>query len=145
MQAASFYNFATYLEKGGSDFKRFGGERLHSLSHGESFLALFAIRFQRGIYILDEPEAALSPQRQLSFLSILHRLDHSGRAQFLISTDSPIIGAYPRRVLFSLDGGSIANVEYKETEHYRVRSSSCSHLAASSVCLPMIPARMTSS
>jgi len=73
MRAESFYNFATYLDQV-STLQRYGGLSLHEQSHGESFLALFVNRFDRGIYILDEPEAALSPQRQLSFLKIIHDL-----------------------------------------------------------------------
>ncbi len=120
MRAESFYNFASYIEQSGSSFDRYGGRSLHDQSHGESFLALFSNRFDRGIYILDEPEAALSPQRQLSFLSIMHRLETVGRAQFLVSTHSPIILAYPGAVLLSLDGDAIRQVDYTDTEHYRV-------------------------
>jgi predicted ATPase len=65
MRAESFYNFATYIEEV-SDLRAYGGKSLHEQSHGESFISLFANRFEQGIYILDEPEAALSPQRQLS-------------------------------------------------------------------------------
>lgn len=120
MRAESFYNFASYLEQAGSDFRRYGGRTLHAQSHGESFLALFSNRFDRGLYILDEPEAALSPQRQLSFLSIMHRLEKAGQAQFLVSTHSPIILAYPGALLLSLDGDKIRRIEYTDTEHYRV-------------------------
>jgi predicted ATPase len=120
MRAESFYNFASYIEESGSAFDRYGGRSLHEQSHGESFLALFSNRFDRGIYILDEPEAALSPQRQLSFLSVIHRLEKSGRAQFLISTHSPIILAYPGAVLLSLDGDAICPVKYEDTEHFRL-------------------------
>ena len=72
------------------------------------------------MYVLDEPEAALSPQRQLSFLKILHDLEKPGHAQFIISTHSPIILAYPGAVLYSLDGDSIDEIAYRETEHYQV-------------------------
>jgi predicted ATPase len=120
MRAESFYNFASYIDQVGSDFQRYGGRSLHDQSHGESFLALFANRFDRGIYILDEPEAALSPRRQLSFLRIIHQLEKAGRAQFLISTHSPIILAYPSAVLLSLDGDAIVEVNYADTDHYRV-------------------------
>src|SRR5206468_1098729 len=89
-------------------------------SHGESFLSLFANRFEQGIYLLDEPEAALSPQRQLSFLRIIHELETPAHAQFLIATHSPIILSYPGAVLFTLDGDSIREIAYRETEHYRV-------------------------
>ena len=117
MRAESFFNFATYIEQV-SDLRAYGGRSLHQQSHGESFLALFANRFEQGIYILDEPEAALSPQRQLSFLRILHDLDRSGSAQFLIATHSPIILSYPGAVLFSLDGDRIREIAYRESEHY---------------------------
>ena len=117
LRAESFYDFATYLETV-SDFRAYGGKSLHQQSHGESFLALFVNRFEQGIYILDEPEAALSPQRQLSFLRIIHDLEKSGHAQFLISTHSPIILSYPGAVLLSLDGDSIQEVAYTETSHY---------------------------
>ncbi len=119
MRAESFYNFATYIEQV-SDLRAYGGKSLHEQSHGESFLSLFANRFEQGIYILDEPEAALSPQRQLSFLRIIHELERPAHAQFLISTHSPIILSYPGAVLFSLDGDSIREIAYRETEHYRV-------------------------
>jgi predicted ATPase len=119
MRAESFYNFATYIDQV-SDLRAYGGKSLHAQSHGESFLALFAHRFEQGLYILDEPEAALSPQRQLSFLSIVHALESPGHAQFLISTHSPIILSYPGAVLYSLDGDSIQEVAYRDTEHYQL-------------------------
>jgi predicted ATPase len=118
-RAESFYNFATYIDQV-SNLRAYGGKSLHKQSHGESFLALFAHRFEQGIYILDEPEAALSPQRQLSFLRIIHDLAAPAQAQFLISTHSPIILSYPGAVLFSLDGDSIQEISYRETEHYLV-------------------------
>ena len=119
MRAESFYNFATYIEQV-SDMRAYGGKSLHEQSHGESFLALFVNRFEQGIYILDEPEAALSPQRQLSFLKIIHDLEKPRHAQFLISTHSPIILSYPGAVLFSLDGDAIREIAYSDTDHYRV-------------------------
>lgn len=119
LRAESFYNFATYIEEV-SDLRAYGGRSLHKQSHGESFLSLFANRFEQGIYILDEPEAALSPQRQLSFLRIIHDLEKSGHAQFLISTHSPIIFSYPDSVIFNLDGNSIREISYQDTEHFRV-------------------------
>lgn len=117
MRAESFYNFASYIEQV-SNLRAYGGKSLLRQSHGESFLALFANRFEQGIYLLDEPEAALSPQRQLSFLKIIHDLETPGHAQFLISTHSPIILSYPGAVLFSLDGDTIREIAYRETEHY---------------------------
>jgi predicted ATPase len=119
LRAESFYNFATYIE-GVSDMGAYGGKSLHAQSHGESFLALFANRFDQGVFILDEPEAALSPQRQLSFLKIIHDLAAAGRAQFLIATHSPIILAYPGAVLFSLDGDAIEEIAYRDTKHFLI-------------------------
>ncbi len=119
LRAESFYNFATYIEQV-STLLPYGGKSLHQQSHGESFLALFVNRFEQGIYLLDEPEAALSPQRQLSFLKILHDLAEPNQAQFLISTHSPILLSYPGATLYSLDGDSIEEIGYRETEHYRL-------------------------
>jgi predicted ATPase len=119
MRAESFFNFASYIDQV-STLSRYGGVKLHEQSHGESFLALFANRFGKGLYILDEPEAALSPQRQLSFLSIIHDLEARGEAQFLICSHSPILLAYPGAALLSLDGEAIAPIAYKETRHYQV-------------------------
>lgn len=118
MRAESFFNFATHLEDVGSRMERYGGVSLHHQSHGESFLALFSNRFQRGIYILDEPEAALSPRRQLAFMKIIHDLHESGRAQFLIASHSPILLAYPNAVLLGLDTGRIEEVKYEDTDHF---------------------------
>jgi predicted ATPase len=119
MRAESFYNFATYVD-GVSDLRAYGGKSLHERSHGESFLSLFAHRFEQGIYLLDEPEAALSPQRQLSFLRIVHDLATPGHAQFFIATHSPIILSYPGAVLYSLDGGGIQEIGYRETQHFLI-------------------------
>ena len=119
LRAESFYNFATYIE-GVSDLRAYGGTSLHQQSHGESFMALFANRFEQGLYILDEPEAALSPQRQLSFLRILHDLTTPGHAQFLIATHSPMLLSYPGAVLFSLDGDVIEEIDYRSTKHFLI-------------------------
>ena len=119
MRAESFYNFATYLDEV-SDLRAYGGKSLHQQSHGESFLALFKHRFEQGIYLLDEPEAALSPQRQLSFLKIVHDLSEPGHAQFLIATHSPILLGYPGATLFDLDGDTIRAIDYRETKHYLI-------------------------
>ena len=89
-------------------------------SHGESFFALFLNRLRgNGLYFFDEPEAALSPTRQLSFLSRLHDLVKEG-SQFLIATHSPILMAYPDAAIHVLDDGPLRRVEYRDTEHYRV-------------------------
>src|SRR5436190_3449592 len=115
MRAETFFNFASYLDEIGSTFRAYGGKSLHEQSHGESFLSLFVNRFESGLYILDEPEAALSPSRQLSFLAIIHDLETSGHAQFIIATHSPMILSYPGATILSTDGNLISEVEYKET------------------------------
>jgi predicted ATPase len=119
MRAESFFNFASYIDQV-SNLRRYGGRPLDAQSHGESFLALFLNRFDRGIYILDEPEAALSPQRQLAFLKVIHDLEIGGQAQFLIASHSPILLAYPNATLLTLDGGPIREVAYSATEHYQL-------------------------
>jgi predicted ATPase len=119
MRAESFYNFATYIEQV-SDLRAYGGTSLHEQSHGESFMSLFANRFEQGIYLLDEPEAALSPQRQLSFLKIVHDLATAGQAQFLIASHSPILLSYPGAVLFDLDGDCIQEIDYRDTKHFLI-------------------------
>jgi len=90
------------------------------MSHGEAFLSLFRTRFSSGLFLLDEPEAALSPKRQLSFLVLLNNLAEANRSQFIIATHSPIILSFPEATLLSFDGGKIESVSYKNTEHYEI-------------------------
>ncbi|QHT46217.1 AAA family ATPase [Bacillus sp. SB49] len=120
LRAESFYNFATHIEEVGA-LGGYGGRSLHKQSHGESFLSLFTNRFQgKAVYLLDEPEAALSPQRQLSSLKILHDLETEGDSQFLIATHSPILLGYPNADILSFDGGKIERISYEETDHYQI-------------------------
>jgi predicted ATPase len=127
LRSESYFNLATEIERldggpgGGPPIADSYGERpLHEQSHGESFFALFLNRFfGRGLYLLDEPEAALSPIRQMSFLTALHELVGGG-SQFLIATHSPIIMAYPDSWIYRLDGEGARRVAYRETEHYKV-------------------------
>jgi predicted ATPase len=124
LRAESFYNVATELEKidvGGEITREaYGGTSLHEQSHGESFFALFRHRFRgSGLYLLDEPEAALSPKRQLEFLTILHSYCGQG-AQFVVATHSPIILAYPEAWIYVLEPDAIRQVPYLETEHYLI-------------------------
>jgi predicted ATPase len=124
VRAESFFNFATYIdEQEGEEpgiYQSYGGKSLHEQSHGESFLALFTNRFHKGIYLLDEPEAALSPKRQLSFLALIHELEKSGKAQFIIASHSPILLSYPGAVIYSFDQKPIKKVQYEETDHYQI-------------------------
>lgn len=123
MRAETFFNFSSYLESVNSTFRAYGGVPLHAQSHGEAFLALFNNRFESGLYILDEPEAALSPQRQLAFLTILHDLTRTGGAQFIIATHSPILLPFPGATVWSLDGGKVSVVDYRDTEHFQLTKS----------------------
>ena len=118
LRAESFYNVATEIERLGIPLAAYGGRSLHEQSHGESFFALFQNRFGgRGLYLLDEPEAALSPKRQMSFLTQLHLLVQAG-SQFLIATHSPIIMAYPDAWIYQIDSNGLSRVAWKETDHY---------------------------
>ena len=101
--------------------KYHGGRILNTLSHGESMLAYFSGRYRiKGLYLLDEPEAALSPANQVKFVQLLQELEAEGRAQFIIATHSPILLAYPGAQLLSFDGPQVEEIAYEETSHYRV-------------------------
>lgn len=118
LRAESFYNVATEVENLG--VTGYGARSLHAQSHGESFMALLQNRFRgNGFYVLDEPEAALSPTRQLAMLVRIRDLVNEG-SQFLIATHSPILMAYPEAQLLQIEGDRIADVQYEETEHFRV-------------------------
>lgn len=119
LRAESFYNFASHIDKMGTG--PYGGKSLHHQSHGEAFFSLFSNRFRgRGIYLLDEPEAALSPSRQLAFLRILHDLVQEDDSQFIIATHSPILLGYPNADILSFDHGEIKELDYEETDHYQI-------------------------
>jgi predicted ATPase len=120
LRAESFYNVASELEKLGSSFQGYGGQSLHRQSHGESFLAVMKERLQGGgVYLFDEPEAALSPQRQLSVLTLMHRLVRH-ESQLIIATHSPILLAYPQARIYQFSEAGITEVSYTETEHYQI-------------------------
>lgn len=127
LRAESFFNVATEIERldeeplgGPPVIDAYGGRSLHEQSHGESFLALLMNRFRGdSIYLLDEPEAALSPQRQLAALSRIHDLIEAN-AQFVIATHSPILMAYPEARIYQFGPDGIAQVAYEDTEHYQV-------------------------
>lgn len=127
LRAESFFNLATNIEildaehgAGPPVISYYGGKSLHEQSHGESFLALMTNRFGgEGIYILDEPEAALSPQRQLAVLSRIHDLVKDN-SQFIIATHSPILMAYPDSTIYLCGPEGINETTYEETEHYQV-------------------------
>ncbi|MCE3288324.1 MAG: ATPase [Caulobacter sp.] len=122
LRAESFYNVASQIADLG--VSGYGDVPLHDQSHGEAFFALFEERFRgRGLYILDEPEAALSPNRQLSFLARLHQLVDQMESQLIIATHSPIILAYPDAWIYQAGEHGLERVEYEDTEHYTVTRS----------------------
>lgn len=119
LRAESFYNVATYLDSVGY-LERFGGKQIHARSHGEAFMATLAEKLRgKGLYIFDEPEAALSPSRQLSALRVIHELVEDD-SQLIIATHSPILLAYPRAKILALDERGITEVQYEDTEHFTV-------------------------
>lgn len=121
LRAESFFNVATQVEELG--LKEYGWDSMHSKSHGESFISLATERFKgNGLYILDEPEAALSPSRQIAFLARMHDLLAKG-SQFIIATHSPILMAYPNALIYRFSSEGIEPVDYESTEHYLVTRS----------------------
>ncbi|ENH96051.1 ABC transporter ATP-binding protein [Gracilibacillus halophilus YIM-C55.5] len=119
LRAESFYDFATHIDKIGGG-AAYGERSLHHQSHGESFFSLFLNRFRgEAIYLLDEPEAALSPQNQLAFLKIINDLVKKDGAQLIIATHSPILLGYPGASIISFDDG-LKEVIYEETQHYQI-------------------------
>jgi predicted ATPase len=127
LRAESFFNLATAIEKldkepclGPPIIGSYGGRSLHEQSHGESFIALALHRFgPQGLYILDEPEAALSPLRQMSMLRRMHDLVQQG-CQFIVATHAPILLAYPEAWIYELDERGLQRVEYDATSTVRV-------------------------
>lgn len=127
-RAESFFNIANHLDQiaqqgGGPEitFASYGGKPLHEQSHGESFMAFFENRLgNNGFFILDEPEAALSPQRQLSLLVIMHEMCQYPETQFIIATHSPILLAYPHATIYSCDADKLTKIAYTDTHHYQI-------------------------
>ncbi len=127
LRAESFYNVASHIDRldremsfGPPLINSYGGVSLHEQSHGESFMALVRNRFGgNGLYILDEPEAALSPSRILQLMCYIDMLVRDN-SQFIISTHSPILMAYPDAEVLWLTDDAISAVPYQETEHYQL-------------------------
>jgi predicted ATPase len=134
LRAESLFNVATEIERLDDEpgeerriIDAYGGKSLHEQSHGESFFALMINRLRPGgFYLLDEPEAALSPQRQLSFLTLVHQLVEQ-RAQFVIATHSPIILGYPHAAIHHFSEAGIQAVEYEDTEQFQVTNMFLKH------------------
>ncbi len=126
LRAESMYNTATYIDEleklpcSGSILDGYGGKSLHSRSHGESFLAVVQNRFRgNGLYLLDEPESALSPTRLLTLLCLIKDLV-SDNSQFIIATHSPILMAYPNAQILKFSNDGIEPIKYKQTEHFQI-------------------------
>ncbi|CAM3826984.1 AAA family ATPase [Mesobacillus thioparans] len=127
LRAESFYNVASNIEEmdqeilgGPKVINSFGGQSLHEQSHGEAFFSTFLHRFRgNGLYILDEPEAALSPLRQMSMLSRIHDLVQEN-SQLIIATHSPIIMAYPDATIYEFSEEGIFKRNLEDTNHYRI-------------------------
>jgi predicted ATPase len=124
-RAETFRDFADFLDDVAlcdpGRLKYHGGRILNTLSHGEAIFSYLSQRYHvKGIYFLDEPEAALSPARQIAFIKLLQRLERTGHAQFIIATHSPLLLAYPGAQIFSFDGPCIQPVAYEDTPHFRI-------------------------
>jgi predicted ATPase len=129
LRAESFFNVASHIDEMDKEPSSappisafYGGQSLHTRSHGETFFTLLDLKFRRnGLFLLDEPEAALSPQRQLSFLVLIHDvLKNFKDAQFIISTHSPVLLAYPKAQIFSFDDGHVHGIDYEQTGAFQV-------------------------
>lgn len=124
-RAESFFNVATKAEDYRDNYpkklyySRYGGKSLHEQSHGESFLAYFQSFNQNGLYLMDEPEAALSPQRQLTLFIQIVKMAQAG-SQFLIASHSPILLGIPDADILSFDGGELHRCAYEDTESFQV-------------------------
>ncbi len=126
LRSESFFNVGTNIEELDEEgpqpkvIDNYGGVSLHEQSHGESFWALLTHRFGgNGLYILDEPEAALSPTRQMAMLTRMHQLIGQ-QSQFIIATHSPIVMAYPDATIYQLTENGINKTSYTETENYKI-------------------------
>jgi predicted ATPase len=119
LRAESFFNLATYMGEVGY-LEGYGNKSLHARSHGEAFMAVLIHKFRgKGLYLLDEPEAAMSPNRQLAALTAIHQLVQD-QSQFIIATHSPILLSYPHAKILQFSASGITEVSYEDTEHYAV-------------------------
>ncbi len=127
-----FQDFARILDEwaatdpGQLDY--FGGQSLLTQSHGQSIMSFFKARYAiKGLYLLDEPETALSPKTQLTLLDLLEKMSAAGHAQFLIATHSPILLSCPNATIYSFDSGPIAPMRYEDTDHYKTYKAFMDH------------------
>ncbi len=126
LRAESFFNLATYMDEVG-ELRGYGNRSLHARSHGEAFMSVLLDKLRGdGIYLFDEPEAALSPSRQLAALSAIHQLVQAS-SQFVIATHSPILLAYPHARIVQFSEAGISEVAYEDTEHFIVTRDFLNH------------------
>jgi predicted ATPase len=125
MRAESLFNQINYQDQVRAE-ARMGPTMLHSRSHGEAFMEVLLGFRDGGFYLLDEPEAALSPSRQLAALSAIHELVQRG-SQFIIATHSPILLSYPNAKILCFDGSGINEIAYTDTEHYAITRDFLNH------------------
>ena len=111
----------------GDPYMRYGGQSLHTRSHGESFLALMESRLTSGLFLLDEPESALSPKRQLALLALMLDRVKDGKSQFIVATHSPILMTFPGATVVSLDSPSLESIDYRESEHFHLTKGILDH------------------
>ncbi|TXK84814.1 AAA family ATPase [Paenibacillus sp. N3.4] len=134
-RAETFDTFAGYIDElakdpyiGQSAYGPYGGKSLNEQSHGQAFLTFFKNRFgSKGVYLLDEPESALSPQNQLTFMRIIWELEQKNQAQFIIATHSPILMAYPKARILQFSESSIDPITYEETDHFNLTRDFLNH------------------
>ena len=127
VRAESFHAFAEQIDEirrgpaGAAIYDYYDGKSLHEQSHGQAYLSMFRNNLRgRGLYILDEPEASLSPTRQMEFLQLIHRQVQQGEGQFIIATHSPLIMAYPGATLLEIDGAVLRERSFRAIEHFHV-------------------------
>jgi len=127
LRAEFHAHFASLLEQRAADpdfigdpYAAYGGKSLHHRSHGEAFLAVLQHRVRKGLFLFDEPESALSPQRQLSLLALMYDLATAGGSQFIVATHSPILMTYPDAQIVSFDEARLRSVRIEETDHYEI-------------------------
>jgi predicted ATPase len=120
-------HFASLLDQRNADpdfrddpYERYGGRSLHTRSHGEAFLAIMQNRLRSGLLLLDEPESALSPQRQLALLAQMSMAVTAGSSQFIIATHSPILLTFPDAQILSFDGEAVHPISLEETSHFQI-------------------------
>jgi predicted ATPase len=120
-----FQHFAELLDEWAAadrgQLNYFGGKSLTTQSHGQSLMSFFRSRYQiKGLYLLDEPETALSPRSQIKLLHLLENMSVAGHAQFIIATHSPLLLACPQAIIYTFDNSPIQRIKYEQTDHYLV-------------------------